>query len=120
MTIPSKLRDIDVESNYRWIKGIYETMNKIDKYQAIADDEQNPEDMRKAFAKEVEFQKRDLEDCKELIRGFKSSFSQLLFKKYIEGYTLEEVAVDMGYVANSLDNVHAQFTRALREKGLAI
>lgn len=120
MAVPKKPRDIDVELNYRWIKNIYNIMDKIEKYQAIVDDEQNTEEMRKAFAKEIEFQQQDLEDLKKLVSRFKSGLSKLLFKKYVEGYTIEEAAIEMGYSRQSLSETHANFTRKLKEKGLAI
>lgn len=120
MMIPSKLSAGDVESNYRWVKSIYERMDKIERYQAIVDDEQYPDDTRKALAKEIEIQKQDLEDLKELIRGFRSGLSQLLYKKYIDGYTVDEAALEMGYSPNHIGNIHAQFTKALKVKGLAI
>lgn len=116
----SKSSERAIKFNYRWIRDVYDIMNKIEKYQMIVDDERNPPDQREIFAKEIEIQKQDLEDLKTLVKGFKSEASQLLYKKYVEGYTLEEIAVEMGYSESFARKVHAQFTNGLRKKGLAI
>lgn len=55
----------------------------------------------------------DLLDMKKMISTFNGLENKILYKKYIEGMTLEKVAEELKYSAQYIYNKHAQIKRMM-------
>lgn len=53
----------------------------------------------------------DLFDIDKLIKKFRGVEHRILFGKYVQGKTLEEVAKELGYSAQYIYNKHAQIRK---------
>lgn len=66
-----------------------------------------------AFEYELAHKMNDQYDAKKLIASFKGLDNQILYGKYVEGKTLGEVALDLGYTPGHVYNQHAQIMKII-------
>lgn len=62
---------------------------------------------------EIAHKMNDLYDIKKMIKKFKGIEQKIIYGKYIEDKTLEEVAEDLGYSAQYIYAKHAQIKRLI-------
>ncbi|MCC2248842.1 hypothetical protein JUJ52_02565 [Virgibacillus sp. AGTR] len=62
---------------------------------------------------EIAHKMNDLYDAKKLIGKFKGLDNQILYKKYVEGKHLTEVAIELGYTPGHIYNKHAQIMKMI-------
>ncbi len=62
---------------------------------------------------ELAHKMNDQHDAKRLIASFKGLDNQILYGKYVEGKTLGEVALDLGYTSGHVYNQHAQIMKII-------
>lgn len=55
----------------------------------------------------------NLYDAKQLISRFKGLDNQILYKKYVEGKTLAETAIELDYAPGHIYNKHAQIMKTI-------
>lgn len=113
------LSDSEIEFNYRWLKDYYDTVAKIDYYETMID-KQTTQETRAGLISEINFLKQDLEDFRNLIQNLRSTFPKVVYLKYIEGYTLDEAADEIGYSMSYVRSKHARFVSKLKERGIDI
>lgn len=102
-------------TNLRMIQDAYRIMDYIDRLESVEHDETSSLERRQAAAKEKSFQKKNLEDLKSYMRNSKHDFTKLVYYKYIEGYSLEEVAQVLGQNYSSVAKIHASFTEYMKQ-----
>ncbi len=102
-------------TNLRMIQDAYRIMDYIDCLESIEHDEASSLERRQAAVKEKSFQKEDLEDLKSYMRNSKHDFTKLVYYKYIEGYSLEEVAQMLGQNYSNVAKIHASFTEYMKQ-----
>lgn len=71
------------------------------------------EDIIDAIEYELAHKMNDLFDINKLIEKFRGVEHRILFGKYVQGKTLEEVAVDLGYSSQYIYAKHAQIKRLI-------
>ena len=71
------------------------------------------EERIEAYEKELQRKKDDLEKAKKLISTFKGLDNQILYKKYVEGKTLVEIAKELNYSEQYIYNKHAQIMKMI-------
>lgn len=101
-------------TNLRMIQDAYKIMDYIDRLESIEHDEASSLERRQAATKEKSLQMKDLEDLKSYMRNSKHDFTKLLYYKYIEGYSLEEVAQVLGHSYSNVAKIHASFTEYMK------
>lgn len=62
---------------------------------------------------EIAHKMNDLHDIKKMIKKFRGIEQKIIYGKYIEDKTLEEVAEDLGYSAQYIYAKHAQIKRLI-------
>jgi len=93
----------------RWVEG------DLAKVKLTADSHgAKVEDIISRIENELSHKKADLEGIKTLVNTFDGLEHKILIKKYIEGKTLEETAVDLNYSHNYIKHKHAEIMRILR------
>lgn len=102
-------------TNLRMIQDAYKIMDYIDCLESIEHDEASSLERRQAAAKEKSYQVKDLEDLKSYMRNSKHDFTKLVYYKYIEGYSLEEVAQVLGHSYSNVAKIHASFTEYMKQ-----
>lgn len=103
----------------RWMKSALDTKKQIEEYQLIIFDMKKPKETREALEKEIAILEEYLEDLFAMVMGFRNELSKVLYLKYFEGYTLEEIARMMGYSVNYIYNIHSKFTKYLKKHPLS-
>lgn len=63
---------------------------------------------------EIAHKMNDLYDAKKLIGKFKGLDNQILYKKYVEGKHLTEVAIELQYSYNYIKSKHAEVMRMIK------
>lgn len=63
--------------------------------------------------KEIAIKKQELEEMKKLIASFDGLDNQILYMKYIEKKTLEQIADELGYSASHIYNRHSQINKMI-------
>lgn len=71
------------------------------------------EERIEVYEKELQRKKDDLEKAKKLISTFKGLDNQILYKKYVEGKTLVEIAKELNYSEQYIYNKHAQIMKMI-------
>ncbi|MEK5081161.1 hypothetical protein MKX73_19740 [Solibacillus sp. FSL W7-1436] len=90
----------------RWVNG------DLAKYKLTAEsDGAKLEERIAAIEYELAHKVNDLQDMKNLISSFGGLENQIIYKKYIEGMTLEKIAEDLNYSAQYIYNKHSQIKR---------
>ncbi|WP_313470554.1 hypothetical protein [Lysinibacillus sp.] len=101
-------------TNLRMIQDAYKIMDYIERLESIEHDEGSSLERRQTAAKEKSFQVKDLEELKSYMRNSKHDFTKLVYYKYIEGYSLEEVAQVLGHSYSNIAKIHASFTEYMK------
>lgn len=92
----------------RWVHG------DLAKYKLTADSEgAKLEERIEVIEFELAHKMNDLHDLKKLILKFKGIEQKIIYGKYVEDKTLEQVAEDLGYSAQYIYAKHAQIKRLL-------
>lgn len=99
--------------NSEMIKDAYEITDYIEWLECIEHDEVSSQERRQAAADEKGHQLEDLEKLKTLMRNNRSGFTRIIYYKYIEGYSLQEVADVLRLHHGTVANAHARFTSYL-------
>ncbi|WDU80292.1 hypothetical protein [Lysinibacillus sp. G01H] len=102
-------------TNLRMIQDAYRIMDYIERLESIEHDEGSSLERRQAAAKEKSYQVKDLEDLKSYMRNSKHDFTKLVYYKYIEGYSLEEVAQVLAHSYSYVAKIHASFTEYMKQ-----
>ncbi|MER1957911.1 MAG: hypothetical protein ABS942_11050 [Solibacillus sp.] len=90
----------------RWVSG------DLAKYKLTAEsDGAKLEERIAAIEYELAHKENDLQDMKNLIASFDGLENQIIYKKYIEGMTLEKIAEDLNYSPQYIYNKHSQIKR---------
>lgn len=90
----------------RWVSG------DLAKYKLTAEsDGAKLEERIAAIEYELAHKENDLQDMKNLIASFGGLENQIIYKKYIEGMTLEKIAEDLNYSTQYIYNKHSQIKR---------
>lgn len=90
----------------RWISG------DLAKYKLTAEsDGAKLEERIAAIEYELAHKENDLREMKKLIASFGGLENQIIYKKYIEGMTLEKIAEELNYSTQYIYNKHAQMKR---------
>jgi DNA-directed RNA polymerase specialized sigma subunit len=63
---------------------------------------------------ELAHKMNDLYNVRKLIKTFKGLDNQILFKKYVEGLTLESIAEELNYSCSYVYKKHAEMMRMLK------
>lgn len=95
------------------IEDAYGIMEKIDQLESIAEDEKNSMEIRRAVSNEIEYQKKDLNDLKLRMKNNRDGFTRIIYYRYIEGFTLDEVADELNLSYSVVAKHHADFTSYL-------
>lgn len=66
-----------------------------------------------AMEHELAHKMNDLYDTKKLINTFKGLENQILYYKYVEGMTLNEVAIELDYTPGHIYNKHAEIMKRI-------
>lgn len=72
------------------------------------------EDIIERIEWEIAHKMNDLYDIKKLVSAFEGLEHKILVKKYIEGKTLEQVAIDLNYSYNYIKHKHAELMRIMK------
>lgn len=102
-------------TNLRMIQDTYKIMDYIERLESIEHDEGSSLERRQAAAKEKSYQVKDLEDLKSYMKNSKHDFTKMVYYKYIEGYSLEEVAQVLGHSYSNIAKIHASFTEYMKQ-----
>ena len=90
----------------RWVNG------DLAKYKLTAEsDGAKLEERIAAIEYELAHKENDLQEMKKLIASFGGLENQIIYKKYIEGMTLEKIAEDLNYSTQYIYNKHSQIKR---------
>jgi DNA-directed RNA polymerase specialized sigma subunit len=73
----------------------------------------NLEDIIALKKYELAHKMNDLYNAKKLISKFKGLENKILYMKYVEGKTLSEVAIELGYTSGHIYNKHAQMIKMI-------
>lgn len=92
----------------RWVQGDLYDVKLNEK--SIAS---NLEETIFALEYELAHKMNDLYDAKKLISTFKGLENQILYKKYVEGKTLENVAEELKYSYSHISKKHAELIRTI-------
>lgn len=93
----------------RWVQGDLYDVKLNEK--SIAS---NLEETIFALEYELAHKMNDLYDAKKLISTFKGLENQILYKKYVEGKTLAEIALELNYSYNYIKSKHAEIARIIK------
>lgn len=92
----------------RWVYGDLQDVKLTDK--SIASNLEN----KIAFIEyELAHKMNDLYDAKRLISTFKGLENQIIYKKYVEGKTLVEVAGELDYTPGHIYNKHSEIIKRI-------
>lgn len=93
----------------RWVSG------DLAKYKLTAEsDGARLEERIEVIEYELAHKMNDLYDMQKMMKAFKGLESEILYQKYVEGNTLEEVAELVGYSASHIKKRHAEIMRAMQ------
>ncbi|PIC71142.1 hypothetical protein CSV77_03630 [Sporosarcina sp. P16b] len=105
---------VSPEMHQDMIKVAYQIMDYIERLEGIEKDETSSQERRQAAAREKSFQQADLEKLKSMMKNSRIGFTRVIYLKYIEGYTLQEVADELNLSRSALSVAHANFKRCLK------
>ncbi len=71
------------------------------------------EDRIAAFEYELAHKMNDLYNAERLISTFKGLENQILYYKYVQGKTLNDVAIELGYTPGHIYNKHAEIMKRI-------
>lgn len=88
------------------------TMGDLAKYKLTSDSHgAQLEEIIEAIEYEIAHKMNDLYDMKKMISTFEGLEHKILYMKYIEGLTLEKIAIELKYSTQYIYNKHAQIKR---------
>ncbi|MCJ8008106.1 hypothetical protein ACFFF5_17865 [Lederbergia wuyishanensis] len=93
----------------RWVSGDLQGV-KLQRESIAANLEENISNIEYELAHKM----NDLCDAKKLIRKFRGVKNQILYKKYVEGKTLEVIANELNYSYNYIKSKHAEVMRMIK------
>lgn len=96
-----------------WIQDAYEIQDKIQFLQEIIEDDESNIERKAAAQRELDIQNKDFANLKQVIYSFKNEFNKVLWLKYVEGYTLEEIVPEVNYGYTTIKDQHSKFTKFL-------
>lgn len=92
----------------RWVSG------DLAKYKLTAEsDGAQLEERIEVIEYELAHKMNDLYDMQKMMKAFKGLESRILYLKYVEGMTLEQIAEDVGYSSSHIKKRHAEMMRAM-------
>jgi len=93
----------------RWVHG------DLAKYKLTAESHgAKLEELIEVIEYELAHKMNDLYEMQKIMKAFKGLESNIVYKKYVEGKTLERVAVEVGYSASYVKKRHAEVMRAIK------
>lgn len=110
--------DNDFSLQVRMIADVYSLMNRIEYYLTAANNESYEQEKREVATKQLGFLQQDLEEYKEFMRSSNSRMTKIVYYKYIEGFTLEEVAEQLGMHPSNVKAIHPKFSQYLKAREL--
>lgn len=113
-TMQMTYKMVSPEMHQDMIKVAYQIMDYIEQLEGIEKDEASSQERRQAAASEKSFQQADLEKLKSMMKNSRIGFTRVIYLKYIEGYTLQEVADELNLSRHTLSTIHANFTSYLK------
>lgn len=72
------------------------------------------EELIEVIEYELAHKMNDLYDMQKIMKAFKGLESNIVYKKYVEGKTLEKIAVEVGYSASYVKKRHAEVMRTVK------
>ncbi|UNT55819.1 hypothetical protein [Lysinibacillus capsici] len=72
------------------------------------------EELIEVIEYELAHKMNDLYNMQKIMKAFKGLESNIIYKKYVEGKTLERIAVEIGYSASYIKKRHAEVMRAMK------
>ena len=96
------------------IKDAFRIMDFVNHLESIELDENDSPERRQAAAKEKAYQLESLDELKSLMKNSRSNSTRLIYYKYIEGYTIEEAALELGISYSHASNMHAAFSSYIK------
>ncbi len=72
------------------------------------------EELIEVIEYELAHKMNDLYNMQKIMKAFKGLESNIIYKKYVEGKTLERIAVEVGYSASYVKKRHAEVVRAVK------
>ncbi|PID15591.1 hypothetical protein CSV63_07370 [Sporosarcina sp. P34] len=94
---------------HRWVSG------DLAKYKLTAEsDGAQLEERIEVIEYELAHNMNDFYDMQKMMKAFKGLESRILFLKYVEGKTLEQIAEDVGYSSSHIKKRHAEIMRAMQ------
>ncbi|UUV23853.1 MULTISPECIES: hypothetical protein [Lysinibacillus] len=72
------------------------------------------EELIEVIEYELAHKMNDLYNMQKIMKAFKGLESNIIYKKYVEGKTLERIAVEIGYSASYIKKRHAEVMRAVK------
>lgn len=92
----------------RWVSG------DLAKYKLTAEsDGAQLEERIEVIEYELAHKMNDLYDMRKMMKAFKGLESRILYLKYVEGRTLEQIAEVVGYSSSHIRKRHAEMMRAI-------
>lgn len=72
------------------------------------------EELIEVIEYELAHKMNDLYNMQKIMKAFKGLESNIIYKKYVEGKTLERIAIEIGYSASYIKKRHAEVMRAVK------
>lgn len=72
------------------------------------------EELIEVIEYELAHKMNDLYDMQKIMKAFKGLESNIVYKKYVEGKTLEKIAIEVGYSASYVKKRHAEVMRTVK------
>ena len=92
----------------RWVEGDLQDVRLTE--ESIAS---SLEERIEVIEYELAHKMNDLLKAEKLIRNFKGLENKILYGKYVEGKSLNEIAIDLGYTPGHIYNKHAQIMKMI-------
>lgn len=104
----------DLEFNATWLRNYTNQVKALIHYEDLLEDSSLSNAERAFVVIEVEERQKDIDEFKKLVQTFDGLLPQLLYKKYIEGQTIEMVANEMHLSRSYCTKLHSEFTKYLK------
>lgn len=98
------------------VNDYYEVLSKIERLERLAQEHRDKPELLKAILEEKMNLTKDAEDIKKFVKERNTSLSQLIYLRYFEGYTLEEIATELHLSYNNVKKIHSDYARYCKSK----
>ncbi|MFW7190051.1 hypothetical protein [Lysinibacillus sp. BNK-21] len=97
-----------------WLKDYASLLEKLEYLQFKLTDPEMNEQEKQDTEKQLQFCVERKAQFEQLVSKFDSLEQRILFRKYVEGKTLESIASELEYSANYIYNKHSEILKILR------